>query len=580
MQKLKAMLALLLLAALVAPILISAASVVGEQKETIVRVAYIADINTLNPFYWTTVADLDLLRIIYDTPFRIGPDGRLKPGLVQSYEFSDDGKTITFHLVKNATWHDGTPVTAEDLAYTLEFVRDHRLPYLGSVGEVIDKVEVVDKYTVKVTLKHPFSPLPLIMADIFLVVPKHVWEKIENPKQYTNENPVGSGPFKLVERKPGEYILLERNPNYFMGAPKVDKLLIKIITSADAQILALKSKELDMIELQPGPAVKELEKEPNIKIITAPSTYIYYIDFNLRRYPMNVTEFRVAIAHAIDKQKIVDTVLYGYGQVAHSHMVPGLSQWYNPNVPKYEYNPEKAKQILDKLGIKDVDGDGWRELPNGTDLVLKMPTINSGIWPRLSEVVASMIEAIGIKVSVEPAEAGAVFNTLLNTWDFDINVLGWRLYFDPDPYIYESFHSSRIGPGGLNWVGYSNPEVDELLEKQRTAVDPEERRQLLFKVQEILARDLPWIPLAYPDMIYAVRTDTFKGWVPIPRYGLRNVYSWISLEPVEAVETTTPAPSPTTPVETTPAGGVPAGAIAAVVAIVAVALVVLLIKRR
>ena len=146
----------------------------AEKKEYIVKYAYAADINTLNPFYWITVADLDLLRIIYDTPFRIGPKGDLRPGLVESCEFSEDGLKVTFRLVKNATWHDGKPVTADDLKFTLEFVRDHKLPYLGSVGEAIKTVKKIDDYTVEVELKHPFSPLPLIMADILLVVPKHI----------------------------------------------------------------------------------------------------------------------------------------------------------------------------------------------------------------------------------------------------------------------------------------------------------------------------------------------------------------------------------------------------------------------
>jgi len=323
-----------------------------------------------------------------------------------------------------------------------------------------------------------------------------------------------------------------------MGSPKVDKLLLKIIPSADAQVLALKAGELDMIELQPGPVVRELMAEPNIKVMTAPSTYIYYIDFNLRRYPMNLTEFRVAVAHAINKEQILNILLLGMGKVGDSVMVPGLPLWYNPNVTKYEYNPEKAKEILDRIGLRDIDGDGYREYPNGSKLVLKMPTINVGIWPRLSELVAKMLEEVGLKVEVIPAEAGTVIDLLLNKWDFDINVLGWRLYFDPDPYLYESFHSSRIRPGGLNWVGYSNPEVDELLEKQRKAINIEERRKIIFKIQEILARDLPWIPLVYPDLIYAVRIDTFRGWVAVPRYGLRNVYSWINLEektPLRAV---------------------------------------------
>jgi peptide/nickel transport system substrate-binding protein len=578
---------LLLVVILLVLIIMPSSSVVAQEEKT-VKYAYAADINTLNPFYWTTVADLDLLRIIYDTPFRIGPDGMLHPGLVESYEFKNS-TYIVFRLVRNATWHDGVPVTADDLKFTLEFVRDHTLPYLGSVGEALNIIEKIDNYTVGVKLKYPFSPLPLVMADIFLVTPKHIWEKITNPQQFANPNPVGSGPFKFVERKTGEYILLEKNTKYFKGAPKVDKLLLKIIPSLDSQVLALKSGELDMIEIQPGPIVRDLMSTPNVSVMTAPSTYIYYVDFNLRRYPMNIRDFRKAIAYAIDKQQILNILLLGMGRVADSLIVPSLPLWYNPNVTKYNYDPKKAKEILDNLGFKDIDNDGFREFPNGTKFVLNMPTANVDIWPRLTELVANMLEAIGLKVKITPVEPGTLIDILLNKWDFDINVFGWRLYFDPDAYIYESFHSSRIRKGGLNWSGYSNSTVDKLLDDQRKAVNIEERKQLLFRVQELLADDLPWIPLVYPDMIFAVRTDTFKGWVAIPRYGLRNVYSWINLRPAIEVITTpvyiTPSPiltQTTTQIATaTPVSGIPLEIMASIIIIViAVAIIVLIMRRR
>jgi peptide/nickel transport system substrate-binding protein len=469
---------------------------------------------------------------MYDTPFKVDQNGTLIPWLVERYEYNEEDMQFVFHLVKNATWHDGRPVTAEDFKYSIQFVRDHTLPYLGSVGEVIESAETIDNYTVSVTLKRPFSPIPLIMSDIFFVVPKHIWENISDPGTFTNENPVGSGPFKFVERKAGEYIILEKNTNYFKGSPKIDKVIIKIIPSTDVQILALKSGELDVVELTPGPAVRDLMAESNIRIMLAPSTYFTYLSFNLRRYPANLIEFRRAAAHAIDKDLLVSTIILGMGETAHSLLVPGLKYWYNPNVTKYEYNVTKANQILDEIGFLDADGNGVREYPNGTEIVLDMPTYNVDIWPRLSELIASMLKNVGININVIPGEPNTILDMVLNRWDFDLFPLGWRLYFDPDPFIYESFHSSRIGHWGLNWAAYNSTEFDTLAEQQRISAKPEERRLYLLQMQEILAHDLPWIPLWYQDLVYAVRTDTLEGWTAVPRYGLRNALCYLSLHAV------------------------------------------------
>ncbi|MEM3700645.1 MAG: ABC transporter substrate-binding protein [Candidatus Bathyarchaeia archaeon] len=502
--------------------------------------AWNAELSTLNPFYWHVISELDTLQLIYDTPFKVDQNGTLIPWLVESYEYDEEDMQFVFHLVRNATWHDGQPVTAEDFKYSIEFVRDHTLPYLGSVGEVIDSAEAIDTYTVAVTLKQPFSPIPLIMSDIFFVVPKHIWETVSDPGTFTNDNPVGSGPFKFVERRAGEYIMLEKNTNYFKGSPKIDKVIIKIIPSTDVQILALKTGELDVAELTPGPAVRDLMTEPNIRIVLAPSTYFTYLSLNLRRYPINLVEFRRAVAHAIDKDLLVSTIILGMGDVAHSLLVPGLRYWYNPNVTKYEYNVTKANQILDEIGFLDTNGNGMREYPNGTEIVLDMPTYNVDIWPRLSELLAGMLEDVGINVNVIPGEPNTILDMVLNRWDFDLFPLGWRLYFDPDPFIYESFHSSRIGHWGLNWAGYNSTEFDTLAEQQRMSATPEERRPYLLQMQEVLALDLPWIPLWYQDLVYAVRTDTIEGWIAVPRYGLRNTLCYLSLHAVGGPTETKP----------------------------------------
>lgn len=510
-----------------------------SQKVTL-TIAYTGDLTSLNTFYWHIVQDLDTLRLIYEPMFRISTEGLAVPNIVEDWSISADGLTWTFQITDNIKWHDGKPLTAEDVKFSLEFIRDNALPYLGTIGEITDTVEITGEWEVTMTLKSAFAPLAIVMGEFGFVVPKHIWEPLEDPINFVNEEAIGCGPYKFIERETGSFVRLEANENYFRGAPHIDELIIKIIPSLDAQTLAIRAGEIDMMALTPGPQVRVLMGEENIRVFPAPSTNIQYLSINHRpdRAPLHIAEFRQAMAYAMDRETIVSVLLDGFGTPADSFITPSLSFWYNPDVPKYAFNLTRANALMDSINFIDKNKDGIREQPDGTPLEFELLTLNEGIGPRLAKMIQPMLAEIGVKVTIQLSESGTFWGQLMTQRDFDMSALGWRLYFDPDPYIYESFHTSRDVPGGLNWVGYNatyphiSDDFDTLSEAQRVAVDLEDRQSLLYQMQDVLLETLPWIPLYYADLLYAIRTDTFEGWVPMTRYGLMNLWSFIGVKPV------------------------------------------------
>ncbi len=555
-------LGMLLVVAVVASTLgVALTATAAENEEKIVKVAMGDEVGTLNPFTYQTIYDYMIIDLIYDSLVRIKPDLSPTPWLAERWEISSDGLVYTFYLVKNATWQDGTPLTAKDVAFTFNYILEHKFPRMGKIIDYVEKAEAVDDYTVKIYLKKPYAPFITEIATT-KIVPEHIWKDIEDPINFRNENPVGSGPFKQVEWVADQYHLLKAYDNYWKGRPKIDGILFKIIKLNDVAFMALKKGEVDaMTWTVPYSSIEEAEKDPNIRIALVMDPNVRYLAFNLKIYPLNIKEFRHAVAYAINRQAIVDTVLLGYGVPGHPGVIPPVLQyWYNPNVPQYPYNPEKAKQILDSLGFIDRDGDGIRETPNGTKL--EFDIIAMSTWTemlRATEMIRDWLQQVGIKLNIVTMD----FNTMvakINNREFELHTLGFRGgSADPDFWLSDLFHSRADKPGGFNFAGYHNPEFDQLCDQQVQTPDPEKRRQIIFELQEILAEDLPWIPLFHQKFAFAYRVDRFTGWVPMnTSQGVVSIWSFLSLQPVGET-TTTPAK-----------GGISGTTIAAIVLVIAV----------
>ena len=304
------------------------------------------------------------LSLIYEYLFVMNEDYEPVPWLAESYKVSPDGKVYTLYLRKNVTWHDGVPFTAEDVKFTIEYLKKCHAPWWWEAVKNIDHVEIIDKYTVKIVLKETDVWYTRKLAEMLPMIPKHLWEHV----QWNTTHPpmVGTGPYMWVEHVPGEYVKLKKNPHYWRaGHPKFDEIIFPIIRNPSAMLLALKKGKIHfMTWYVPPAAIREVAADPNLRLFSAPAPTFYYLGFNLKRYPLSELAVRKAIAMIIDKNKIVKELLLGWGRPADWFCAPNYKYWWNPNANTTIYfNPDKANKLLDEAGFIDIDGDGIREVP-------------------------------------------------------------------------------------------------------------------------------------------------------------------------------------------------------------------------
>ncbi len=509
-------------------------------QEVVLKIGIPDQIDSFNPFISLFAAAGFVWGQFYDTLIYISANGTYIPWLAESYTIDEKNLIITFKLRPNAYWHDGTPVTAYDVEFTFNLVLasnySDKLDKWG-LRKYIEYAKAVDDRTLEFKLKESFAPALFYIGTVIRPLPRHIWSNVD-PTTFKNmDNPVGCGPFKFVKYTPGVSIELVANDRYYRGRPKVDRLIIVLYKSTDAMMLDLLAGNIDAISATTvaPELVPTLLRDPNIRVVELTYTAsLRWIGFNLDKYPFTVREFREAIAYAVDKEALVRTVMLGYGYPAADGWVqPLFGVWYNPDVKYRKQNFTKATEILDKLGFVDRDGDGIRETPNGTKLSFSILTI-SGLaeFERSAELIAGWLRRVGIDTRIEAQALGTV-DEREGRGQFDIGFMGigMSITTEIDYYIYERFHSSQAPPigeyAGRNWFRYRNPEVDQLLEQQRRTLDPEKRREIVWKVQEIISRDLPVLTLYMKTALVAYRTDRFTGWIekegPTSKMSLLNV---------------------------------------------------------
>ncbi len=328
------------------------------------------DLKTENVLLEKTIYEDMVWDALYDTLVYLDDNYSPKPWVAYKYEWSEDGKVWTFYLVQNATWHDGKPLTAEDVAFTFNYIVKNQVPGLANIAKYVEKAEVIDKYTVRVYLKEPYAWFLYDLADM-PILPKHVWENI--PWNTTNPPLIGSGPYKWSKRVTGEYIELVKFENYWRkNMPKMDRLVFRIIKNFNTALLAMEAGEAHFyVYYIPPSAVPRVKQNPNLHLNLERGITFYYLGFNLRRPPLDDVWLRRAIAYLLPKKEVVEGPLQGLGEPCTWYISPYFGELSNPHIPeKYpwigsiEPNIEKAKEMLarsNKYEYKDIDGDGVLE---------------------------------------------------------------------------------------------------------------------------------------------------------------------------------------------------------------------------
>ena len=471
--------------------------------------------------------------LVYDQLWIMGPapDYEPLPMIVERWE-TDDYQTWRFYLVKNATFHDGKPVTAEDVAFTLWYLPKANPAWDYPDNDIEEKssIKVIDDYTVEFTLaaKWPGKYPP---ASWMPVLPKHIWmphkRRLVN---FENKKCIGSGPFKLKKFKGGEYIWMEKNKKYWGEIPAVDEVVFKSYGSQDAINMALKKGEIEFIGYNGSSplSVEDFKKTENVDVAISPGIALVWLGFNLHKENAIQDKLvRKAILHGIDRDRLIQLVYLGYAKPADSFIYPELST-YNPNLPKYDYDPNKATQMLEQAGYMDTDGDGVRNDKKGGQN-MSFEFLVPSAWPdevKLAKVLKEQIKDIGIEIILKVVDLDTYYEFIYTPKEdkFDIAVSSE----EPGPngsWIWEFARGYNNGGAGWNQAYYDNPEFDKTLDAMNAETDPEKQKELTFKLQEIMAEDLPYAMLVRPDLIGPYRTDKFEGHVET----MGGLSTWINV---------------------------------------------------
>lgn len=473
-----------------------------------ITVGQLGDVETLNPLLSEENAGTMILNGLFSQLIRVDEKGNFVPDLatqvptVQNGGISKDGLVYTFHLRKGVKFHDGQPLTAEDVKFTWETLMNDKVQVVSRDGfDKITKFEVLDPYTVRMTLSEPYAPFLSTWAQTSGdIVPKHILGKLK-PEEITkggdfSRHPIGSGPFKLKEWKEATYIVIEANKDYFGKGPYLEKVIFKVVPDTNTMLTQVKTGEVDVTQLQPKQYV-QIKGDPRVDVRLDPAGTYLHMTFNLKNPIFQDKRVRQALSYALPRDLIVKSILNGIGQPAAGSTSPMM--WsYNKAIKPYPHDLKKANELLDEAGWK-MGPDGIR-VKDGKPLSFEIST-NSENQTRLQieQVAQQEWKKIGADLKIKNYEATTLFGDVLEQLKFDIIMFAWVV--PPDPDEFTLYHSSQIPTPdhqvGQNYMNYKNPEMDKLLDEGRKTPDIKKRKAIYAKVQEIYAKDQPMLYVYY-----------------------------------------------------------------------------------
>jgi peptide/nickel transport system substrate-binding protein len=450
------------------------------------------EVSVLNPILSTDTSSSAVEGAIFSGLTKVNENLEVIPDLARSWQVSPDGKIWTFKLRQDVRWHDGYPFTADDVVFTFKSILNPKVNSVRRSDYIIDgqpiSFQALDKYTVRAVLPKPFAPF-LVRSGMSLI-PKHLLESKDLNTAEFNRKPVGTGPFYFKDWVTGDHVTVARNDNYYLGRPKLAEIIYKIIPDENARLIALEAGEVDETGIPPKD-YRRLKRMPGVNVFEYDALLYTYLGLNLANPKFSDRRVRQALAYATDKKQLVGLIFRGLASPAYAPSAP-ISWAYSEAVPKYEYNPEKAKQLLKAAGAENLEF---------TILV------NQGNKERekAAVILQQQYKKVGVKVTVRVMEWSAllkIVNAPKDPKDFETVIIGWSLGLDPD--AYSIWHSSQY-PRGFNFIKYVNPEVDRLMEEGRTTLAKEKRKEIYGRLWKIIAEDQPYIFLWYPKSIDGVR---------------------------------------------------------------------------
>jgi peptide/nickel transport system substrate-binding protein len=475
----------------------------GPRRGGALTVAIAADPDGLDPHKTVAAASFQITRNIYDTLVQTDERGRIEPDLALEWEPSADGKTWTFTLRTGVRFHNGRELTADDVVYSFErLLSPETASPRAKDFAVVESVSAPDAETVVFQLKQPqASFLSNLAYGWAAIVPREAADTLR-------DEPVGTGPFQLVEWVKDSHVTLERFDGYFLpGVPYLDRATFRVITDPAARMAALQAGEVDVIPELPVQQVATVRNDPALKLIEVPFNGIQYIAINNAMPPFDDVRVRQALNHAVDKQAVIEAAQFGIGVPIGSHMPP-VTEFYVDLSDRYPYDPEKARALLAEAGYPD----GFE-----TTMILPQPY---DFHIRNGQVVADQLSKVGIKVKLETMEWGTWLQQVYNGRQFALTAIGATGRLDPDPFL-----NAYVSTSPENMRNYENPRFDELAALGTTESETTRRKDIYAEMQNLLADDAAAIYLLAPLSSVTLRQDV-QGWVvyPIDIYDLRTVW--------------------------------------------------------
>ena len=447
-----------------------------------------AEISSLDPRIATDVPSFERIGVMMEPLVVFGHDLNLEPRLATEWEFAEDGSSLTFSLRDDVTFHDGSPFTSADVKYTFEWVLD---PENGAQNrplyEDIASIDTPDDTTVVFNLSDLNAFLLNNIARMPIVP--------EGSGDDFGENPVGTGPYMFDELVRDDRLVVTAFADYWGGTPNVETIVFRPIPEDGTRLLAFEAGEIDLMQAQPVPTeLPRIEEDERFVVERSPGTGYTYVGMNNRSEPLDDVRVRQAVSHLLPREAIVERILNGIGETGFSMLSPEMT-WFNPDVTTYDYDPERASELLAEAGVTE-----------GT--TLRLHTNENPVRMQVAEILEFELSQVGVNLDVTIEEFGAFLDRVQTTDDFDLFILGWSGQLDPDRAMIRQFTTD----GSANYTFYSNERVDELLNQGRL-VDPtsQESIDIYFEAQEIVMEEAPYAYVFYTEEI-AMMHPWIGGW--------------------------------------------------------------------
>ncbi|RXT36390.1 peptide ABC transporter substrate-binding protein [Bradyrhizobium betae] len=472
---------------------------------------------------------------VFDALFRVDPQGVIQPNLAvdvpnqKNGGISEDGLKWRIRLRDDARWHDGKPFSAEDVKFTLELITNPNFRSWRTAGHALVRdITVISPTEISWRMEEAFAPYLSFLTETF-IVPKHILEKEANPNSAAfNQAPVGTGPFKWGQRVAGDHLELVANADYFGEGPHIERLVFKYIPDLTVLYTQFKSGDVDLVG-QPyitADHYGEAKSLPNRVVTLVPKTSFESFYLNLERPQFKELAVREALYAAIDKESIIQGLYYGVPSPTETFM-PRQSFYFNANLPMHEFNLKRAGQILDKAGWAP-GADGIRT-KNGVRLSFANSTTSGDpLREQVQQFLQQTFAQLGIEMKISNLPAAVMWGEFWMQSQFDSVIVGSSYLIGADPDVTNRLHSRSIGAKGgrgSNNAQYANPEVDALLDKGARTFDSESRRAIYQRVQELVRRDLPFLPLYQTNAVQGTR----KGISGVVPNGNTRTESWNAL---------------------------------------------------